>query len=211
MSALILPFALVAIPQRTRAAEAKIEAKSEQQKRILGIYALALVATLVFYMAPTQLPFLLVEFGVGPALTGAVVAGSTVTGVIGALAFPLVRNRLSPSMITTASVLLLGVGWLLIGIAGNVVLVVIGLLVGGVGVGLVVPNLNLRLAELAHPLRRGKVLSGLVSGIFLGQFLSPLAVQPLVQTIGIADAFTYSGVALAVAATVFTFKERKVR
>lgn len=214
-AALIVPFALLAVPERPRTGgDVTVSAESEHQKRILGIYALALVATLVFYMAPTQLPFLLADFGVGPALTGAVVAGSTVTGVIGALAFPVTRNRLSPTMITTASVLALGAGWVLIGTAGNVVLVVIGLLVGGAGVGLVVPNLNLRLADLAHPARRGRVLSGLVAGIFLGQFLSPLAVHPLVQTIGIADAFTYSGAALAVAAVGSAFvttKERTVR
>ncbi|WP_340682414.1 Dabb family protein [Amycolatopsis coloradensis] len=62
----------------------------------------------------------------------------------------------------------------------DVAQVVAGLLVGGFGVGFVVPNLNLRLAEFAHPAHRGRVLSGLVAAIFLGHFLSPIVVQPLV-------------------------------
>lgn len=154
------------------------------------IYLLALVATLVFYMAPTQLPFLLRDLGSGPAVIGFVVAGSTLTSVAGALLFP----RMPKGRITAVSVALLGVGWLLIGFAGNVWLVTAGLLVGGFGVGLVVPNLNLRLADLAPPAQRGRVLSGLVAGIFLGQFLSPLVIAPLVQTAGIAAAFTWTGV-----------------
>ncbi|WP_410659309.1 MFS transporter [Amycolatopsis sp. lyj-112] len=170
--------------------------------RIIGVYVLALVATLVFYMAPTQLPFLLEGFGSGPALIGAVVAGSTLTSVAGALAFPRLRKRLSPTAITTISVALLGTGWLLVGTAGTVVQVVAGLLVGGAGVGFVVPNLNLRLAESAPPARRGRVLSGLVTGIFLGQFLSPLVVQPLVRTLGIPGTFTWSGVAMGAGAVV---------
>jgi MFS family permease len=216
-SVLLLPFALLALREPPRASEPTTgQGQSQHALRINGIYVLALVATLAFYMAPTQLPFLMAEFGVGPAVTGIVVAGSTLTGVMGALAFPVLRRTVTPTAITTASVALLGLGWLVIGTAGNVVLVVTGLLVGGIGVGLVVPNLNLRLADLAHPGRRGRVLSGLVTGIFLGQFLSPLAVQPLVQAIGIADAFTYTGVAMAACAALAALivprdKERKVR
>ncbi|WP_017537003.1 MFS transporter [Nocardiopsis halophila] len=170
--------------------------------RILGVYVLALVATLVFYMAPTQLPFLLSGHGTGPALTGAVIAGSTLTGAVGALAFPALRRRLTPSAITAISVALLGAGWLLVGTAGTVGPIAAGLLVGGVGVGFIVPNLNLRLSELARPDRRGRVLSGLVTAIFLGQFLSPLAVHPLVHATGLAAAFTWTGGAMAAVAAL---------
>ncbi|GAA2114224.1 MFS transporter [Streptomyces synnematoformans] len=169
---------------------------------ILGVYALALAATLVFYMAPTQLPFLLRSHGSGPAAAGAVIAGSTLSSAAGALAFPALRRRLTPTVITTAGIGLLGAGWLLVGTAPGVAQIAAGLLVGGLGVGLVVPNLNLRLSEIAHPHRRGRVLSGLVTGIFLGQFLSPLAVQPLIQSTGIAAAFTWTGTALAAAAAL---------
>ncbi|MFE5507502.1 hypothetical protein ACFQ73_33375 [Amycolatopsis japonica] len=96
----------------------------------------------------------------------------------------------------------MGAGWLVIGTAGTVAQVVTGLLAGGLGVGFVVPNLNLLLAEAADPARRGRVLSGLVTGIFLGQFLSPLVVQPLVQGIGIAEAFTWTGIALGAGAAL---------
>lgn len=164
-------------------------------KAVGWIYALALVATLVFYMAPTQLPFLLRDLGAGPAVIGVVVAGSTLTSVAGALVFP----RLPKGRITAVSVVLLGLGWLLIGAAGNVWLVTAGLLVGGFGVGLVVPNLTLRLADLASLAQRGRVLSGLVAGIFLGQFLSPLVIAPLVQATGLAAAFIWSGVVTTIA------------
>jgi MFS family permease len=103
------------------------------------------------------------------------------------------RRRLGGAAITAASVALLAAGWLVIGTAGTTPLVVAGLLVGGTGVGLAVPNLNLRLTELAPPEGRGRVLSGLVASVFLGQFLSPLAAQPLIEVSGIAGAFTLTG------------------
>ncbi|HEX7309044.1 hypothetical protein [Lentzea sp.] len=126
------------------------------------------MATLVFYMAPTQLPLLLRDLGAGPAVTEVVVAGSTLTGAVGALVFP----RLSKGKLTAVSLVLLG---------------------AGCGVGLAVPNLTLGLADLAPPAHRGRVLNGLVAGIFPGRFLSPLVLAPLVQQ-GIATAFTWTGV-----------------
>ncbi|MGW7519788.1 MFS transporter [Streptomyces sp. NPDC054796] len=170
--------------------------------RIAGVYLLALVATLAFYMGPTQLPFLLRDFGSGPGVVGAVVAGSTLSGAFGALAFPYLRRRLATTAVTAVSVALLGTGWLLVGTAGTVGHVLAGMLVGGTGAGLVVPNLNLRLSELAPDGRRGRVLSGLVTGIFLGQFLSPLALQPLVHETGLAAAFAWTGGAMAAGAAL---------
>ncbi len=49
-----------------------------------------------------------------------VLAAATLTSVAGALAFPRLRNRVSPSAITTLSAALLGAGRLLIGTAGTV-------------------------------------------------------------------------------------------
>ncbi|KZB85998.1 MFS transporter [Amycolatopsis regifaucium] len=175
--------------------------------KALGIYAVALVATLVFFMAPTQLPFLLSELSVGPGVIGVVIAGSTLTSVIGALVFP--RLRWGPRTITASSIALLGVGWLLAG-TGTVAGIVAGLLVGGIGVGIVVPHLNVQLSGMAAPQHRGRILSGLVAGIFLGQFLSPLVVAPLVQAAGIAGAFVWTGVFTTVGALgALVTKEKK--
>jgi MFS family permease len=205
-SALVALVAVFTLPTEERTRTAARGSRTGPQAgtggRVAGIYTVALVATLVFFMAPTQLPFLLGDLGSGPAVIGAVIAGSTLTGAAGAIAFPRVRRRVPASMITTISVALLGVGWLLVGTAGTVAGVVAGLLVGGIGVGLVVPNLNLRLGELARPDQRGRILGGLVTGIFVGQFLSPLVVSPLVRTAGIADAFTWTGAAMTAAAAL---------
>ncbi|MFJ8961677.1 MFS transporter [Lentzea sp. NPDC102401] len=174
-------------------------------KQAIGIYLMALVATLVFYMAPTQLPFLLRDMNASPAVIGFVIAGSTLTSVVGALVFP----KLKTGKITAISVVLLGVGWLVIGYANGVALVTAGLLIGGFGVGLVVPNLNTGLANLARPEQRGRVLSGLVAGIFLGQFLSPLVIAPLVGATGIAAAFTWTGVVTTIAGAVLALAHKE--
>ncbi|GLY47229.1 MFS transporter [Lentzea sp. NBRC 102530] len=175
-------------------------------KEALGIYVMALMATLIFYMAPTQLPFLLKSMNATPTTIGVVIAGSTASSVVGALLYP----KLTTTRTTAISVGLLGAGWLVIGYAPNTATVTAGLLIGGLGVGLVVPNLNTTLADLAEPAQRGRILSGLVAGIFLGQFLSPLALEPVVRVTGIAQAFTWTGAATIAAGAVLalTYKEK---
>lgn len=206
-SAVILPFALLALRERRRdnTSGSAIDDGRPRPKilrPVAGLYLLAFLVTLAFYMAPTQLPFLLEELHTGPAVVGAVIAATTLSSVGGALAFPLLRARWTPSVISAASIALLGVGWVLVGTANTVAQVVAGLLVGGFGVGLAVPNLNLRLSDLAPAATRGRILSGLVTGIFLGQFLSPLIVQPLIHTTGIGGAFLWTGIAMIAGAAL---------
>ncbi|MEV6235093.1 MFS transporter [Lentzea sp. NPDC051838] len=198
--------ALAAVTGLTHDARTTLKAaKADFPKKAISIYLLAGTATLVFYMAPTQLPFLLKNLNASPAVIGLVVAGSTLSSVAGALAF----NKLPKGHITAASVALLGLGWLVIGFGNSIPLVTAGLLVGGFGVGLVVPNLNLQLANAAGPQQRGRVLSGLVAGIFLGQFLSPLVIAPLVQTAGIPAAFIWTGVVTTIAGAVLALAHKE--
>ncbi|MFD4637311.1 MFS transporter [Lentzea sp. NPDC058436] len=169
---------------------------------VFGIYLLAVVATLIFYMAPTQVPFLLARQGIGPAFVGVVVALSTLSSMLGGFAFPALRKRLRTDVITVLCIALLGAGWLLVGVTGTTAGTAAGLFVGGLGVGFAIPNLTLHLSELAPPAWRGRVFSGLVAGIFLGQFVSPLVVQPLIALLGVGAAFTCSGALLITGALV---------
>lgn len=161
--------------------------------RIAGVYLLALAAALALCMGPAQLPSSLHNFGSGPGVAGAVIAGSTVTGTLGKPAFPQLRRRPAITAITTVSITLLGAGRLPAGTGGMVVRVLGGMLVGGTGAGLVAPDLSLLLSELAPDGPRGRVLSGLITAVFLGQCLSPLALRRLARGTGLAAAFTWAG------------------
>lgn len=201
LAAVLVPGALLAVREPARP-RARTPVAAPRSRGVLPVYVLALVATAVFYLAPTQLPFLLEEFALGPAATGALIAVSTLSGAAGALAFPRLRRRLDAPALVALSLALLGGGWVLVGTASGAAPVVVGLLAGGTGVGLTVPTLNLHLGELAPPERRARVLSGLVTAVFLGQFLSPLAAHPLIEVAGTAGAFTATGLATAAGAAL---------
>ncbi len=208
---LVVPFAIMGslAPPSLRDPTA-VETSPSHRGRLLGIYALAFGATAVFFLAPTQLPFVLDALGVSTAVTGLVVAASTATGVIGSLSFSAIRRHLAPASVAATSLALLGLGWAVIGLAAasTWVGVLIGAFIGGIGVGLIVPDLNLWVSDLANPARRGLLLGGLVSAIFAGQFFSPILAQPLLSLTDIGTTFSAGGVAALVVAILLVASER---
>ncbi|MEV6631661.1 MFS transporter [Actinoplanes sp. NPDC051470] len=197
-SLLVVPIVVVAVTDRPAEAAPAAAPPPGRSAPYLGIYAVALLATLVFFMVPTQLPFLLADLTASTVVVGVAVAASTASSAVAAVGYAALRRRLGFAAITTLSVALLGAGWAIVGLTTALPVILAGVLIGGAGVGFAVPNLNTWLSELAPPARRGRVLGGLVTAIFLGQFLSPLVLAPLVGALGIARSFVVAGVACVV-------------
>lgn len=175
------------------------------------ILGAAVIGTAVFFMVPTQLPFMLAESGLPAVLSGFAIAASTATGVIGALVFPRLRQQFGFGAIAAGSLLTLGTGWAMIGANGAAAPagVTAGALVGGIGVGAIVPDLNAWLSDLVPGSQQPVVLGGLVAAIFGGQFLSPLIFAPFIDAIGLRGAFLAAAVLLAIlAATVVAVSAR---
>lgn len=204
---LILPFALLVqlLPGHRRSA-VPTEATGSRAPALLVTFllAVAVIGTAVFFMVPTQLPFMLDEAGLSPVFSGIAVAASTATGVIGALLFPKLHRQFGFGTIAAASLLMLGAGWIIIGASGSGVPagVIAGALVGGIGVGAFVPDLNAWLSEIVTGPDRSVVLGGLVAAIFGGQFLSPLILAPFIDAIGLRWAFLAAAVVLALLAAI---------
>lgn len=211
----IAPFAALVLREARRArptvAPKRLEnGQTDRSVRLLvtGIYALTLVSTLLYFMVPTQLPFYLERFDLGPSGTGLVIAASTLTSALASLGYARLRQRLSFSAVTVLALGMLSVGWVVIGTAGTLAPLVAGAMLGGVGAGFMVPNLNVWLSQIAPPERRGQVLSGLVTALFLGQFLSPLVLQPLIASVGLGAAFLWGGIASLLVAVLVMLGSR---
>lgn len=146
---------------------------------VWGLYALGLVGMLLFYMVPVQLPFLLSQrlqasgIGVGLALGVMTVIASTVS-----FFFSRLQRRFGSPAVLVATFAMMAPGLALVAWSSSWPGVLAGQAVFGVGVGLLLPNLNLWASELAPEAARGRVLGGLTTFIFLGQFLSPVVASP---------------------------------
>ena len=73
----------------------------------------------------------------------------------------------------------------------------------GLGLGLLFPNLSLWLFNTAPLEFRGRLIGGMSSAIFMGQFLSPLAIEPLTPRFSIQECFAFAGIISLLLAAFF--------
>lgn len=199
---LILPGVLFAID------EPKIQPASDQEgepdssinfnsKRIALIYVIGFVSMLVFFLVPVQLPFHLTTLtGASNSLVGMALAAQSLIAAIVSLRYQRFKARFSFQRISGLVFLTIGVGYFIIGSSITYVSILLGLLISGMGLGLLLPNLNVWLVSAIRPAIRGRAVAGLTTVVFLGQFLSPIVTQPTIRQIGLPGAFVASGGAM---------------
>jgi len=93
-------------------------------------------------------------------------------------------------------------GTLILFVADSYLVIVLGLLTMGSSVGLLFPHLSYSTSLVAIPAHRGRALGLVNSGIFFGQFLSPLAVHPLISAFGLRGAFAAMAALCALSAVL---------
>ncbi|WP_084154593.1 MFS transporter [Polycyclovorans algicola] len=165
------------------------------------IYGAGLTGMMMFYVIPVQLPYRLVEIsGANGTVTGFTIALSNVAGTIAGLSFARLRRHLQPLHIVTLVYVLMASGYVLIGLAQHIPMVLAGLALSGFGLGLTVPNLSTWLSSFTPPEMRGRMMGGLTAAVFIGQFVSPLVAQPFVDAHGTAGPFLAAAVLLTLLA-----------
>lgn len=198
--ALLLWPALYALPEPARERRVAAASAGGALRGWLPLYAIGLVGMVFFYFIPVHLPFLLdVRMNAGSAATGAAVALGNVAAAVAGVLFWRLRERLPPLALVALTAGGMAVGYTLIGLAAGAPLLVLGLLIGGFGLGLLVPNLNQWLLSRTDAAMRGRAIGGMATAFFLGQFLSPVAAQPMVLAGGYGGLYVISGGLLGVA------------
>jgi len=85
-------------------------------------------------------------------------------------------------------------------------MVMLGMLFAGLGMGLMIPNANVWVMQLAPPEIRGREIGRLTTFWFMGQFLSPLVLLPFLDYFSQSQLFyVISGILLGLSALFFLF------
>lgn len=158
-----------------------------------------MISSMLFYLMPTQLPFLLRIGG----FTSAAVAG-LVLGLLAALQTiaSLLSARLQ-STIPASTLVALG----FVGLAGGLLIIsrateiehfATGAVIIGLALGLMTPAMMVLLLDSAPHALRGRATGWMTASIFLGQFLSSVISQPLAWRLGLPATFLLAGTAAIV-------------
>lgn len=172
----------------------------------LGLYLTATTAMVVFYLIPVQAPFLIeTRLGVTATSVGLCLGFMTLVSALSSVLFPRVHKRVGSPLLLSAGFLLVAPGFFVLGEGRTWLEVLGGLALVGFGFGQVIPNLNVWVASFSDEENRGRIMGGLTTSIFLGQFLSPLAAGPLMSAGWTVDRVYAAGAAVCVAVAAAAF------
>lgn len=189
-------------PGRTEPGTPGTVAEREPQGPRFMLYAAAFLVMAGFYAIPVQMPFLLAEQGhPEPKLAGMALGTVTLVSAVASLNFGAVTRLLRPGFVVPLATLIAGAGVLVAGLSPALPVTFVALAVIGLGLGLTMPGLPSFLMRITPHARMGRVMGGFTTAIFLGQFASPLLLQPVIAAGGIS-AGVASAAGLFVAAAV---------
>lgn len=164
---------------------------------LLPVYALAFLLMLIFYVLPTQMPFLMINgFGASGALTGVIIATAFIFNALGALTFAKLKKRFTFATIYTAGLLLISIGFVLISLVNDVHYFFGTSAIMGFSGGLMMTNVTAWMLSKTQQSSRVKSSGYLGSAFFMGQFFSPILSHPLVMEVGVQHFFFIAGCAL---------------
>lgn len=175
---------------------------------ILGV---AFAGMAAFYLVPVQVPFFIRNLGIeSNALSGLAIVVSTGTAAAVSSQYQKIRNRLSFARIYIFAFALSAVGFTVIGISTSYSAVLTGLFIAGMGFGTFMPNASLWMMTIAPASIRGKLVGRLTTAIFVGQFVSPIIVQPISSAFTISTPFLAAAGVMALLSLVFLLSYKKL-
>ncbi len=212
-SLLILPLSILYLHE-----PAVVKKKIDQPNgnpKAPGIIWLLFINTMVmwilFFFIPVQIPFYLKSIGVEKnALIGAAIATSTLFSAITSFSYSKIKARLSFLSIFSIGYLLMSAGFICISISHTYLLVVLAMMLCGLGMGMMIPNTNMWVMKIVPPEIRGKEIGKLTTFWFLGQFLSPVIIFPLLNILSLSSTFMLAaGILLLLSITFLIFNFSK--
>lgn len=195
---ILLPFVLTQIKE-VIVNDDKNSEEIEVDSNMYFIYFLAFFYMLIFFILPTQIPFLLIEkFKASGSFAGTIIALAFVSNALGAITFAKIKNRFFYSNIYLIGLFIIAIGFTGVGIVNHSYLFYITSPILGFGGGIMMTNITAWMLSKTSIKKRVKTSGYFTSAIFLGQFSSPIVFHPLVSYLGVQSFFFTIGIFLFV-------------
>lgn len=210
----ILPMTSLFLKEPKTLHIAKSKDTSVKSPKIIWlVFINVMIMWILFFIIPVQIPFYLKSIGIEKnTLIGIAIASSTLFSVISSLSFSRIKDRLSYQQVFGIGYLLMALAFASISYGGSYGMVMIGMLLAGLGMGLMIPNANVWVMQLAPEQIRGQEIGRLTTFWFMGQFLSPIILLPFLTIISESQLFsilTYVVLGLSIGFFFYGFLNKK--
>ncbi len=189
---LILPMTSLSLKEPKTLHIAKSKDTSVKSPKIIWlVFINVMIMWILFFIIPVQIPFYLKSIGIEKnTLIGIAIASTTFFSVISSLSFSRIKDRLSYQQVFGIGYLLMALSFASIAYGGSYAMVMLGMLLAGLGMGLMIPNANVWVMQLAPEQIRGQEIGRLTTFWFMGQFLSPIILLPFLNIISQSQLFS---------------------
>ncbi len=193
---LLLPMAILFLVEKDKDDLNLIEEQTVP-KKLIGIYILAFFYMLIFFILPTQIPFLIIDtFGASGKMAGSIIALAFLSNAFGAITFSKLKQKYCFSTIYIIALTIIAIGFLAIGNVHNVHLFYLTSPIMGFGGGIMMTNVTAWMLSRTSFEKRVKSSGYLTSFLFMGQFFSPIVFHPFVAYFGVQHFFIFIGCCL---------------
>ena len=178
--------------------------------QVYHIFLYYFIGVAVFYMMPTQIPFILYyNFGVEGSEAGIIVAMYMVASTIISLFYKHIKQKISYHKAYAIVTLSFGIGFILISYTSHLWLLLLGLIIAGIGTGILMVNNMNHLLHIVPPKARGKVVGIHSSVMSFAMFLSPIIVAPFTYFFTLKESFGIIGGIILVSSLWFLLLKRE--
>lgn len=190
-SILILPFAYLFLKEPKKGEEAKKETKLIKSPVVIWfVFVNVMLMWILFFIIPIQIPFYLKSIGVEKnSLIGIAIASSTFFSAIGAISFSKIKDQFGFKQIFGAGYFLMAIAYVCIAYGNSFGMIMLAMLLAGLGMGVMIPNANIWVMQLAPQEIRGREIGRLTTFWFMGQFLSPIILLPFLEMFSHSEMF----------------------
>lgn len=186
-------------PERQSPAKSITNDDSPAKLGATKVYLLIFTGVVFFYMMPVQLPFLLDKLSnMTNTKIGIAISVMNLSSAFVALFYRRIRARLRFESIYLLVLLFMSIGYLIISQSSSYGLILFAGIIAGFGVGLLMPLGNMWIMELAPASRRARLVGNVTTAVYLGQFLSPILLQPFVKSWGVEKVFLFAACTMAI-------------
>lgn len=221
ISLLILPAAIWLITEtRTSRSQAgvisQVETKVVMPKvQTTFVCIIAFINMVVYFMVPVYLPFYVQSFSDGNSMkAGGLLAVVGLSWGLVSSQYHRIRKRVSFERITMLALSLVVAAYVLLSFATSYYVLIVALVMIGLGLGTVLPNLNAWLLSVVPTTLKGRAIGTMALFSFMGQFFSPMITEPLTKSVGISRSYLLMGmllVPLVVACGLYELQQRRIR
>jgi len=177
--------------------QSNVHDDTEVNHRLYPIYIMAFLLMAVFYILPTQFPYLMINaFHATGEKTGLIIATAFIFNAIGALSFFRLKRHFDFPAIYMIGMSIIAIGFIGISQVRDINWFFVTSPLIGLGGGILMTNMTAWLLHYAHSTKRVKATAYLTSSFFLGQFFSPVLTYPIVHYFGIVEFFKVMGMTL---------------